>query len=72
MGAFIKQAANSKLFPLASRTFDNGINDKLIKYMEDAVNGMIAGSSPKAVLTTAASGFRQVLGSYGLSSGAAP
>ncbi|KKU88742.1 hypothetical protein A3A64_01015 [Candidatus Gottesmanbacteria bacterium RIFCSPLOWO2_01_FULL_48_11] len=72
VGAFIKQAANSKSFPLASRTFDNGINDKLIKYMEDAVNGMIAGSSPKAVLTTAASGFRQVLGSYGLSSGAAP
>ena len=71
-GAYIKQAANSKSFPLASRTFDNGLNDKMIKYLEDAINGMVGGASPQAVLTTAANGFRQVLGSYGLSSGAAP
>lgn len=72
VGAFVKQAPNAKSFPLASRTFDNGINDKLIKYLEDAVNGVTQGSAPSAVLQTAASGFRQVLGSYGLSSGAAP
>lgn len=72
VGAYIKQANAAKSFPLASRTFDNGINDKLIKYLEDAINGYIQGSAPGAALETATAGFRQVLGSLGLSAGAAP
>lgn len=72
VGAYIKQAQTARSFPLASRTFDNGINDKMIKYLEDAVNALGKGSSPKEVLQTAANGFRQVLGSYGLTTGAAP
>jgi multiple sugar transport system substrate-binding protein len=72
VGAYIKQAQTAKSFPLASRTFDNGINDKLIKYMEDAVNTLGQGTAPTAALETATNGFRQVLGSYGLSTGAAP
>jgi len=71
-GAYAKQAKTAKSFPLASRTFDNGLNDKLIKYLEDAVNSVAAGSAPSAALTTAASGFRQVLGQYGLTSSSAP
>ncbi len=71
-GAYIKQAATAKSFPLASRTFDNGINDKLIKYLEDAVNAVGLGASPTEALQTAHNGFRQVLGDYGLTSGAAP
>lgn len=71
-GAFIKQAQNAKTFPLASRTFDNGLNDKLIKYLEDAVNGLTAGSAPTAVLQTMAAGFAQVLSQYGLVSAAPP
>lgn len=66
VGAYVSQAPNAKSFPLASRTFDNGLNDKLIKYLTDAVNGMAAGSAPAAVLQTMASGFTQVLGQYGL------
>jgi multiple sugar transport system substrate-binding protein len=69
-GAFVTQAPNAKSFPLAARTFDNGINDKMIKYLEDAVNGLNQGSAPAAVLQTVANGFRQVLGSYGLTSSA--
>lgn len=71
VGAFIKQATTARSFPLASRTFDNGLNDKLIKYLEDAVNAVGLGTAPKAALTTAANGFRQVLSSYGLTSGVA-
>ncbi|MBI3576986.1 extracellular solute-binding protein [Candidatus Gottesmanbacteria bacterium] len=71
-GAFIKQATSAKTFPLASRTFDNGLNDKLIKYMEDGVNGLAAGSAPAAVLRTMSSGFQQVLSQYGLVSAAPP
>lgn len=71
-GAYAKQGKTAKSFPLASRTFDNGLNDKLIKYLEDAVNAVAAGSAPTGALTTAASGFRQVLGQYGLTSSNAP
>lgn len=70
-GAYVKQALFARSFPLASRTYDNGINDKLIKYLEDAVNGM-ATSAPSKVLETASQGFRQVLSTYGLISAAAP
>jgi multiple sugar transport system substrate-binding protein len=66
VGAYIKQAPTAKSFPLASRTFDNGINDKLIKYLTDAVNAVGSGTAPTAALMTAADGFRQVLESYGL------
>ena len=72
VGAYIKQAQTAKSFPLASRTFDNGINDKLIKYLEDAVNAVGQGAAPAAALGTAANGFSQVLESYGLTTAAAP
>lgn len=67
LGAFVKQAVYARSFPLASRTFDNGLNDKLIQYATDAVNSMVSGGSPTQVLTTMSAGFRQVLSSYGLS-----
>lgn len=66
VGAYIQEAPNAKSFPLASRTFDNGLNDKLIKYLTDAVNGLSTGSAPQAVLQTMAAGFTQVLSQYGL------
>ncbi|HLD24787.1 MAG TPA: extracellular solute-binding protein [Patescibacteria group bacterium] len=72
LGAYVKQAPNARSFPLASRTFDNGINDKLIQYLTDGVNGMINGSAPTQVLTTVSQGFRQVLGTYGISSDDSP
>lgn len=71
-GAFVKQAQTAKSFPLASRTFDNGLNDKMIKYLEDAVNAVGQGTAPSAALTTVASGFRQILSQYGLISASAP
>ncbi len=67
VGAYVKQAVYARSFPLASRTYDNGLNDKLIQYATDAVNGMVNGGSPTQVLTTMSSGFRQVLSSYGMS-----
>lgn len=72
VGAYIQGAPTAKSFPLASRTFDNGINDKLIQYVTDAVNAVGQGTAPTGALQTAAAGFSQVLTSYGLSTGAAP
>ena len=71
VGVFVKQAPDARSFPLASRTFDNGLNDRMIKYLEDAINGLSQGKSPQEVLSTVASGFTQVLRSYGLTSAAA-
>jgi multiple sugar transport system substrate-binding protein len=68
VGAYVQQAQTAKSFPLASRTFDNGLNDRMIKYLEDAVNSLGAGSAPTAALETLNAGFRQVLSSYGLTS----
>lgn len=70
VGAYIKQATTAKSFPLASRTFDNGLNDKLSKYLEDAVNAVSQGTAPTQALDTAANGFRQVFSSYGLTTAA--
>lgn len=72
LGAYIQGAPTAKSFPLASRTFDNGINDKLIQYLTDAVNAVGQGTAPTAALQTAAAGFSQVLTSYGITTGAAP
>lgn len=66
VGAYLKQAPSAKSFPLASRTADNGLNDKLIKYLEDAVNSLDQGTAPAAALQTAAAGFNQVLSTYGV------
>lgn len=65
-GPFITQAKDARSFPLASRTHDNGLNDRMMKYVENAVNAINAGSSPQQELDTVASGFSQVLSSYGL------
>lgn len=65
-GAYVSQASNSQSFYMVSRTFDNGINDKIIKYFEDALNSLDKGVSPKAALETAGLGIQQVLSTYGL------
>ncbi len=68
IGAFVTMAANAKSFPLASRTFDGdtGINTRMIKYLENAVNAMVKGSSASQELTTLSKGFTEVLTSFGL------
>ncbi|MCX8008790.1 MAG: extracellular solute-binding protein [Patescibacteria group bacterium] len=66
VGAYIKQAPNARSFPLASLTHDNGINDRMIQYMIDAVNSLDKGVSPKQALETMSKGFQQVFSSYGL------
>lgn len=63
---FISQASKAQTWYLCSRTFDNGINDRMIKYFEDAVNAVNAGETPERALSTAASGVGQVLSQYGL------
>jgi ABC-type glycerol-3-phosphate transport system substrate-binding protein len=63
---FLTQAANAETWYLCSRTYDNGINDRMIKYFEDAVNAVNRGQSSQKALETAASGVSQLLSQYGI------
>lgn len=65
-GAFIQQAPKAKSWYLASRTYDNGLNDRLIKYYQDAINSLVQGESSTQVFETLESGTSQVLSQYGL------
>ncbi len=64
VGAYLQEAPTAQSFPLSGRTFDAGINDGMIKYLEDAVNSQGSGVSAEAALATMAQGFAQVLGRY--------
>jgi multiple sugar transport system substrate-binding protein len=66
LAAYIEQAANARSWYLSSLTHDNGINDRIIKYFEDAVNTINQQKSPNAqkILETAAQGVNQVLSQY--------
>lgn len=64
LSALVGQAETARSFYMASRTFDNGINDRIIQYYRDAVNSLDEGNSPAAALDTAAQGITQVLQSY--------
>lgn len=67
VGAFLEQAPYAKNWYLSSSTNDNGINDKIIKYYEDAVNSVNKGDDPISALQTVAKGVAQVFNQYGIS-----
>ncbi|MBU3957102.1 extracellular solute-binding protein [Patescibacteria group bacterium] len=64
---FVDQAPRAQTWYLCSRTYDNGINDKMIDYFKDAVNAINANENPADALATTASGVAQLLSQYGLS-----
>jgi len=63
---FINQASKAKTWYLCSRTFDNGINDRMIKYYEDAVNAVNGGTAASDILKTTSQGVSQLLSQYDL------
>lgn len=52
---------------LSSRTYDNGLNDGIIKYYEIAVTSILHGSSPRSAIETASRGINEVITKFGLS-----
>ncbi len=65
VGAYIKQAPDAVSFPMASRTFDNGINDLIIQYYQTAINDLNSGAQTDSTLETASQGVTQVLTRFG-------
>ncbi|OGK22717.1 hypothetical protein A3C98_02790 [Candidatus Roizmanbacteria bacterium RIFCSPHIGHO2_02_FULL_37_15] len=64
IGAVIKQADFYVSAPLIVRTFDNGLNDEIIQYLENAVNSTAQGVSYVDALKTAKKGVDQVFSKY--------
>lgn len=67
LGAVMKQANSFVSLPIISRTMDNGLNDEIIKYMENAINSTILGVSYKEALANAKKGIDQVFTKYNIS-----
>lgn len=65
LGAVIQQANNFETLPLAANTHDNGLNDQLIKYIENAINDSLRnGVAYDESMKTAAQGVSQVFSKY--------
>lgn len=61
---FLKQAATARSWYLTSRTFDNGLDQAMIKYFEDAVNSMTEDGDATSALSALSQGVTQVLTRY--------
>lgn len=67
VGPFVKQAELGRSWYMAARTGDNGINDEIIAYYADAINGIVDKQmTPEAVIETVALGVKQVLTKFGV------
>ncbi|MBI2600582.1 extracellular solute-binding protein [Candidatus Daviesbacteria bacterium] len=64
VGSFVTQGPIYKFWYLSSNTFDNGINDEVIKYYEDGINATLQGTDPQVALQTVEKGVQQVLQKY--------
>ncbi len=64
VGAYIVQAPTMLSFPMASRTYDNGINDQIIKSYEDAINSVLQGSDATTALETVAKNVNAIFSKY--------
>lgn len=62
LGTLISQAPYAKNWYLSSFTSDNGLNDNIIQYFKNAIQG----GDPVSGLQTAGQGVSQVLGQYGV------
>lgn len=72
VGAFVAQGPYYKSWYLNSDTHDQGLNDEMIKYFEDAVNATFNTFDPENSLQTTAKGIQQVLDKYVRASTPAP
>lgn len=64
VGAYVSDAPYMKSFPMASRTFDEGINDQIIKAYEDAINKTLAGEKASEALKITANNIATTLKKY--------
>ncbi|AKM80980.1 MAG: hypothetical protein UT13_C0001G0016 [Candidatus Pacebacteria bacterium GW2011_GWF2_38_9] len=64
VGAYLADAPIAKSWYMSSFTHDNGLNDQIIKYYEDAINAVLSSTSVEKALETAATGVTSVISKY--------
>ena len=64
VGAFVAQGPYYKSWYMNSSTGDQGLNDEMIKYYEDAVNATFGNYEPVNALQTTQKGIQQVFDKY--------
>jgi multiple sugar transport system substrate-binding protein len=64
VGAYLADAPIAKSWYMSSFTHDNGLNDQIIKYYEDAINAVLSSTDTEKALETAVSGVNSVLTKY--------
>lgn len=66
LGPVVKQGAEDRYIslPLVTNTFDDGLNDGVVRYLENAINGASQGVSYEEALVTAKKGIDQIFLRY--------
>ncbi len=64
LGAYITSAPSMRSFPMASFTWDNGLNDQIIKAYEDAINAVAKGTPATTALQTTANNVGTILNRF--------
>jgi len=64
LGPVIKQANDFVSLPLITRTFDNGINDEIVYYIENAINMATQGTEYKTAIESLKKGVDQTYEKY--------
>jgi hypothetical protein len=68
---FLEDAPQAKSWYLCSYTHDDGINDKIIGYYQDAVNSASSSGVDDEALQTLDQGVKQILRQYGMTASTA-
>lgn len=71
IGAVLSDAPNAQGGFMSTYTFDNGLNDQILKYYADAITAVLGGKTPAETLQTVDQGTKQILRQYGISTPAA-
>lgn len=66
LGSFVDEAKSAQSWFLTSNTFDNGLNDNIIKYFAAAVTAVGSGTSANTVLETVQTSVAPILTKYNL------
>lgn len=70
VGSVLQDMVKATSYPIASNTFDNGLNDLNITYLSQAVDAVNAGNSSRGAadksITTLAKGWKQIADQFGV------
>ena len=64
VGAYVTDAPFMRSFPMASNTFDNGMNDEIVKAYDEAIKASLSGTPANRALEAAAKTIQNIFTKY--------